>query len=460
MNVIALTALFVIVPVVFALFALLPPRRAVIASFLLGYLFLPEYAYRMHTLPDVNKASITAVAVILASLLFDGGRLFTVRPRLLDIPWLVLCLSPIATSHVNGLGLMDGLACSANRICTWGLAYWIGRSYFTDWAALRDLAVGLVLGGLAYVPFCWWEIRMSPQLHGQFYGVTFLSFRTDANIFGYRPNVFLSNGLTVTMFMGMTALTAFWLWMSGATKKMLGLPMSWIFVLLFVTAVFCKALGGLTLMFAGMAALTMIRWPQTKMAVLALIVAAPTYMLLRATSEWSGSRLVEIASLISKERANSLEFRMKTENALAYKAMEQPWLGWGGWSRSHVYNEYGRDMTLVDGLWIILLGEYGIVGLAAFTSMVLGAAFMFWLRVPRSFWLDPAVAGAAALAVVITLYMVDGLFNATFNPVACLAVGAVASISGVAAAAFTSRKPSTVLSSYRDLQLARPAYRV
>src|SRR5207248_1701790 len=153
---------------------------------------------------------------------------------------------------------------------------------------------------------------------------------------------------------------------------------------------------------------------------------------LRASSEWSGKRLVDLASIVSKDRANSLGFRMKTENALAAKALQQAWLGWGGWSRSHVYDEYGRDMTLVDGLWIILLGEYGIVGLAAFTTMVLGAALLFWMRVPTRAWLDPAVAGAAAICVIVTLYMIDALFNATFNPVASLAVGGVASITSAA----------------------------
>ncbi len=29
---------------------------------------------------------------------------------------------------------------------------------------IRDLMVGIVAGGLAYVPFCLWEMRMSPML--------------------------------------------------------------------------------------------------------------------------------------------------------------------------------------------------------------------------------------------------------------------------------------------------------
>ena len=79
-----------------------------------------------------------------------------------------------------------------------------------------------------------------------------------------------------------------------------------------------------------------------------------------------------------------------------------------------------------------MLGEYGIVGLAALTSMVLLPAVLMWRRVPTAKLARSGVRAPVALAVVITLYMIDGLFNATFNPVACLAVGAVASIAIVA----------------------------
>ena len=443
-NTFAVALLYAWVPIILALFAMLRPRHAVIAAFVIGYLFLPEAKYTFHTLPDVSKVSLTAVGVVLGSLLFDGGRLFSVRPKWIDLAWLALCLSPIITSLLNDLGIMDGLSSSLNRICTWGLAYWIGRAYFADWAAVRDLAVGLVIGGLVYAPLCWWEIRMSPQLHGQVYGLEFASFRKDVNIFGYRPNVFLVNGLTVTMFMGISALCAYWLWMSGAVKHVWGLPIGGVFVGLLVTTIFCKALGGVVVTLAGMGALTLARWPQTKMAALALVFAAPVYICVRASGDWSGQKMVQVAQFWSKERADSLAFRLKMENLLADKALRRPGFGWGGWSRSHVWdNDTGRDLTLVDGLWIIMLGEFGVFGLASLMVLVLGSALMLLRRIPVASWLDPACGGAVALAMVIVLYMIDGLFNATFNPVASLAVGAVASIGVVAASTFP-RKPAVV----------------
>jgi hypothetical protein len=458
------------IPIILAMFALLSPRRAVIVAFVIGYLFLPDLNWHFQTLPDINKVSLTAVGVILGSLIFDGGRLFVIPAcPILDLCCLSLCLSPVITSVVNGLGVMDGFAASATVITRWGLAYWIGRAYFTDWQSARDLAMGIVVGGLAYVPLCWWEIRMSPQLHSQVYGWLFMSFRQDYHLYGFRPNVFLVDGLTVTMFMGTASLLAYWAWMTNSPKKLLGLPMWLVVAVLVVTTIFCKALGGIILMGTGMAALTMVRWPKTKLLALVLIMIPPTYVLVRASGEWTGNRLVELAAKLSEERSRSLEFRLKNENPLMEKALQQPWFGWGGWGRSHVVDLENRDTTIVDGLWINMLGEHGIVGLASMLVMVLGAAFLLWWRVPTRFWTDSACAAPTALAIMITLYMIDGLFNATFSPIASLAVGSVASMSVAARNVFRPQpqrrgpvaqaSPSAVVSSISDLPYVRTPVR-
>ena len=457
-NIVAFSVICAWIPIILGMFALFPPRRAVIAAFIIGYLFLPDLNWHFPTIPDVNKVTLTEVGVILGSLLLDGGRLFAVKLRWIDLVWLILCLCPIVSSLTNGLGIMDGFAMSMTVITKWGLAYWIGRAYFTDWEGARELALGIILGGIAYAPLCWWEIRMSPQLHYQIYGWLFMSFRRDSSLFGFRPNVFLADGLTVTMFMGVTAVLAYWAWMTHSPKKLLGMPMWAIALGLVVTTVFCKALGGVTLMMVGIGVLSLLRWPKTKVAVLLLIAVAPLYMVVRSSGEWTGQRLVEWAGAISEERAKSLEFRLKNEDPLAAKALEQPWFGWAGWGRSHVFDSEGNDTTINDGLWLIILGEHGIVGLASLVILVLGSALLMWRYLPTRYWTDPACAAPAALAVVIVLYMIDSLFNATLNPVATLAVGSVASMSFVARKTFAAKpaaalaaRPTQLVSSITDI---------
>jgi hypothetical protein len=136
--------------------------------------------------------------------------------------------------------------------------------------------------------------------------------------------------------------------------------------------------------------------------------------------------------------------------------MERPLLGWGGWSRSHVFDLDNNDITISDGLWIITLGERGLIGLFALIAMVIGSAFLLWKRIPIAFWTDPACSAAVALCVVITLYMIDSLFNATFNPVAALAAGAVASIGALAKRSF-SRKGLIAQPATAPASAARPA---
>ena len=465
-NALAVAVLAAWVPLIFVLFATMSSRRATIAAFVIGYLFLPDARFSFHTLPDLSKVSLTAVGVLLATLCFDPAKFIRFRPRWIDLPVLVLSLSPIATSLSNDLGIMDGLANAANRVCTWSLSYFIGRLYFTDWAAVRELAIGIVIGGLSYVPLCWWEIRMSPQLHADIYGLQFMSFRTDSPLFGYRPNVFLANGLTVTMFMGVCTVIAYWLWISGSLKKLWAIPAVWVFAVLLITTIFCKALGGVVITMAGIGVLSMIRWPSTKLGVLALILAPPAYMYAR-TSGWQGDELVSAAEIYSQDRASSLAYRLKVENLMTEKARRRPVLGWAGWNRSHVYDlNSGRDLVLLDGLWIIMLGEYGLVGLSALMGMILIPAFVLYKRIPTRSWLDPACGAPVALAVITTMYMIDGLFNATFNPLACVAVGAVASIGAAAKLAFSSKpayvyqpQPAvTVVSSPKDIPFVT-AYR-
>src|SRR5438034_470584 len=83
---------------------------------------------------------------------------------------------------------------------------------FSDLARFRDLGMGLVLGGLLYVPFCLWESKFFPNFHLRLYGF----FPGDPNealrAGGYRPVVFMSHGLMTSLWMVATALVAGWLW--------------------------------------------------------------------------------------------------------------------------------------------------------------------------------------------------------------------------------------------------------
>ncbi|CAN5832741.1 hypothetical protein BH23PLA1_BH23PLA1_10090 [soil metagenome] len=412
--------LFGWIPVVLFLFAVLPPRRAVIVAFVAGWLLLPNAGYTFQGLPDYNKVLATTLGVLLGTVLFDSGRFFAFRPRWADLPMLIWCLCPIASSLSNDLGLYDGLSASHRHLTTWGLPYLIGRLYLGEADGLRELATAILIGGLLYVPPCLYEIRMSPQLHRMLYGFAIWG---GTRYGGYRPQVFLSNGLELGMWMTAACLMGYALWAGGTIKRLWGLPFGALLLGLLLVTVLCKSTGALLLLAVGLAVLWVVRRTGSSLPVWVLILVSPLYMAVRTPGLWSGETLVELTqTYINEERAQSLEFRLINEDMLAVKALQRPVFGWSGWGRNRVYDEHGRDISITDGLWIIALGVNGLVGLGALTmTFLLPPALL--LRFPVRSWSTSGLAPAAALAVLLGLYLIDNLSNAMVNPIYMLAAG-------------------------------------
>ena len=162
--------LFGWIPFTIILFCKLKPHRAVLVSVIGGILFLPQTGYGFQGMPDYTKQTAIALGVLL------GGRLSGARSKVsfqfgrYDLPMLIWCLCPIASSISNNLGLYDGLSSAFTQIIYWGIPYFAGRVYFRDMASVRELCIGIIIGGLLYVPLCLFEVRMSPQLSKMLYG--------------------------------------------------------------------------------------------------------------------------------------------------------------------------------------------------------------------------------------------------------------------------------------------------
>jgi hypothetical protein len=412
------------IPFVLALFWFLPARRAVVAGFVLGWLFLPIVSYRIEGLPDFHKTSAVNFGVLAGVLLFDRRRLTSLRPLWWDAPVLVLCGSPFVTSVSNELGMYDGLSAAFSNVTVWGIPYVLGRAYFADIEGLRELALGIVVGGLVYVPLCLFEIRMSPQLHIIVYGYHQHSFSQTIRFGGWRPTVFMQHGLMVSVWMMSATIVAGWLWATGAVRRLGGMPM-WLWVgVLLVTTVLTKSVNGWALLTLGMGVLGLIYRFGTWLPVFLLLVASPGYVAMRATQAWDGAAVLPaIKAVVGEDRTSSVASRLKSENLMVEKAHQRPWWGWGRWGRSRVYSEQGRDMTVTDSLWVIALGDNGAIGLTALMALQVVGVAALWLRCPVARWLQPEVAAAAILAVVVALYAIDSCVNAMVNPIYTLAIG-------------------------------------
>ncbi len=410
------------IPISIALLFVLPAQRAVVASIVGAWLLLPPAVIPISGLPDYDKMMAATLGIMLGTLIFQPNRLLEFRPRLFDLPMVCWCLCPMISSLDNGLGLYDGLSAAFGNSVRWGLPYLVGRLYFGDLQGFRDLTIGIVIGALAYIPPTAFEIRMSPMLRDMVYGMPGWG---GLRFGGYRPKVFLTNGLEHGMWMTVASLTAVWLWKCGALKRIGPLPMGSVLLpILLITTVLCRSTGALVLLVAGLLILWLCTRLNSKLCLYALLLVSPTYYTLRVPNLWSGQNLVSfIEEYLSPERAQSLGFRFACEDMLADKALRRPVWGWAGWGGNRVTGPDGRDLAPTDGMWILYLGCYGCVGLLAWTTVMLLPTLLFIRRFPIRLWATPMVAPLAAMATLMGLYMIDCLVNGFINLILVVASG-------------------------------------
>jgi hypothetical protein len=404
-------------------FGLFKPRIACLMSMLGAWLFLPMASYSIPGIPDYSKMSAASLGVAIGTVVFIPNRLFAFRPSLVDFPIAIVCISPLLSSISNGLGVYDGYSGSFTRFVTWGLPYLVGRLHFNSRTALQELAIGVFVAGLLYIPFCLFEIRMSPQLHTWVYGYHQHTFGQTKRLGGWRPTVFMQHGLMVGMWMCMTTLVGMGLWIGKAHKILFGYPIAYFVWINLITAILCKSTGAIILLAIGIIVYLGLKYMPTKLWLLILVSIAPVYMVSRI-SGWSGGGVVEVSDAITG-RGNSLAFRMQNEDLLIERALQRPILGWGGWGRNRVFDENGRDLSITDGLWVIVLGQNGIVGLIAFSMLFTLPTIRLVRDANCERFLGKELANATALCVIILLYWIDCIPNGMVNPAFTMCVGAL-----------------------------------
>lgn len=412
-------------PVVFVMFVLMRPRRAVLVSFLFAWLFLPIASYDLPLIPDYNKMTATCISVTIAVLVFDLQRLLQFRPKWFDLPTAILCMTPIMSSLTNGLGIYDGLSVSLDFVFKWGIPYFIGRIYFSDPKGLRELAIGIFIGGLIYLPLCLYEIRMSPQLHRIVYGYHQHVFGQSARGGGFwRPTVFMKHGLMVGTWMTTAALIGVWLWQTAGWRRVQGISIQ-VFVLpLMATAVLVRSTGATILLVLGLGVLMFTKWFRTRWIVFGLQGALVLYLFVRVTGIWDGASLVDLAEYtVGPSRAASLETRIDSDRILSARAWERPLFGWGHWGRNRAVDGATGGRAITDSLWVVIFGSHGLVGLLSMFLIIMLPPILFTRRFPVSLWIHPMTSPALVLSLVLVLWMIDNTLNAMINPIFLVIAG-------------------------------------
>ena len=424
-------------PIVFYLFTIYGPRKAVIVSFIGGLLFLPERAgFPLPLIPDYKGMVATCYGIVLAILVYDSQRLREFKLGWIDLPMLIWCICPVFSSITNELGFYDGINEAITQTVTWGLPYFLGRFYLNNLDAQRELAINIIKGGLLYVPLCLYEGRMSPQLHNIIYGYyphpsgIAQSYRLG----GYRPMVFMEHGLMVGMWMMMVTLVGFWLWKAKAVHRLWDIPIERIVIFCSLTFIWCRSTGAYGYLLYGLIILFSAKWLGIRFPLFLLIVGIIYYLYISTTGHFNSEGIVSLtAEVINPERAQSLEYRFHNEEILADHARDRLLFGWGGWGRNRIYEEnwHGifEDVAITDSLWILAFGINGLVGLVSLiTSLMLPVISFCFVGYPVKAWFEPKVAPAAVLAVALLLFILDCLLNDMFNPVFPLISGGLSGL--------------------------------
>jgi hypothetical protein len=272
----------------------------------------------------------------------------------------------------------------------------------------------LAVAGLFYSLPMLFEIRMSPQLHTWIYGYFPHSFAQQFRSDGFRPVVFMGHGLLVAFFTVIVLISALALWKNKVKIHVFSAKsVSYYFLMVLVL---CKSLASLAY---GLFAFLLIRniKPKTQHRIAILLVSlAMLYPVMSIMNTFPQQTVINMATLIDKDRAGSLQFRFDNENILLAHAKERLYFGWGGWGRNRVYDaETGKDISVTDGGWIITLGQFGLFGFIAQFGLL--AIVVFRAKKAAKYLKSKAeqvLFGAHSL--LIALVMIDQLPNASLAP--------------------------------------------
>jgi hypothetical protein len=422
--------------VIFAHRAIVP---AILAATVIPYLFLPEaFSIDFQGLPDLDKTAAISAGLV------AGLVLFGVRARkAADLPGMTtgsfkfryvlfslfgaIAIGTVLTVLNNGESLVFGptvlpglrpwdAVARISELILLFVPFFMARKYLATPDTHRALLKILALSALGYSLLMLVELRLSPQLHSWVYGYyqhSFLQHIRD----GFRPMVFLEHGLWVGFFMLMALMGAAALWKAERQSKWLW-AMGWIFVILMAS----ENLGAFVI---GLMCLAVFFGLHRKMQVWIVIfvaVATLTFPALRQVQFVPIDRIATAAENVSEDRASSLRFRFVQEDQMLQRAFQKPLTGWGGWARGRIFDERGENVSVTDGLWIIILGGWGWIGYVGFFGVLI-SPLVFLAATARRKQISPETIALALICMGNLIYIIP---NATLTPIGLLCFGALA----------------------------------
>jgi hypothetical protein len=432
-----LVALLSWVPISLLIFRRFPMRITLLVNFVGGWAVLPaaNYVADKNVFPYwiigtslesnyfITKATILGFSGILGVFLFDRASFKRFRLTVWDLAMGMWLIAPLLSAIANPDNFREGCAGEAYQLLAWGSPYLIGRLYFTDTQSLRLAAKAFVIGGLAYIPFCTFEFIKGPQIYARLYGYQPFQLSGAKRFFGYRPVGLLENGNQLGIWMATSALIAVWLWRRHTAKSILGLPIQLVAIALFVVTILCQSTGSIILLLALLPFVFIDPRHLSRTASIVLVMGILAFAAFRLANVVSLRDLVKqnhtahaVASYLKSIGKGSFGWRLSQDERHIETALMEPILGYGAW------NWWQEGFQRPWGLWFLVFGMYGSVGLVSLEALLLIPALRaVWFPLTRS---DIGYTNMRhTLSAAVLISAIDSLLNSAIILPLLLVIG-------------------------------------
>lgn len=424
------------------IFAMVRPQLAVLLVFLGGWLVLPVGVYPSGAsaldfpywlvgaaLPSdmlIAKAWIAPASAMLGVIWKDRQRLSGLRWSALDMPILLWCVWPLLQWTVRPEVLPDAVLSSVYLSGSWGLTWLLGRLYFGNQEAQGALLHGLAWAGLVCLPIALWEGISGPDLYAWLYHPhPFVSDGAERYL-GWRPLVFFENGNQYGLWVSLCALASIWVWRCRVADK----QSTWWAggsIAVVAMAVFAQSVGALLLLGMGVVVLLLMarmRLQKFFAGVLGVaVVCGAVYLSGVVPVTHLGKETAVGRKVVEAFKASgrgSFTWRISQDQKAIALIKPVAVIGHGQW-------DWWRSLgTRPWGLVLLLVGQFGLMGLACAFGALLAPAMVTLWRAPIARCWRPAGA-PIVLAIMTVLMALDAMLNSFIFFPALMAAGALVS---------------------------------
>jgi hypothetical protein len=430
-------------------FWLLTPRQAALSVFLGGWLLLPVGDYAPvadgaafpywiigAALPSdmlLTKAWVAPVCALLGAALFDRATLLHFRPSVWDVPMALWCVWPLLQALVVPVALPDPWLASAYLAGSWGASWLLGRLYFGGVQEQGQLLTGLAWAGLVCLPIALLEGLFGPFLYAWLYSAHPFASDGAVRYVGWRPMGFFEHGNQYGLWVAVSAVACLWVWHVQALAH---LKQVWkgAAAAVCAMALASQSAGAIVLLGAAVAVLQMLKRVSLKWVVACTlgvaVLLASVYVSGRVPlTHWAKQTTAgqAVVGAFKSVGRGSFTWRIAQDQKALALVGKKIVVGSGQW------NWWQSLGTRPWGLWLLLVGQYGLLGLVLALGAITAPALLVLARFPvGSPWTTQGAP--AVLAVMVLMACLDARLNAFlfFPALLCAAALVSSAVPGVA----------------------------